>query len=101
MTLMRAVRYTGASGVAVVQRDRQPPATGEAIVRVRACGICGSDLHIFAREQAPALTPGHEFCGEVVEAPSDSGFQTGARVIVEPDVHCGDCLYCQMGRHNL
>jgi L-iditol 2-dehydrogenase len=101
MAQMTAARYTGSSGVEVVRRERPAPAAAEVIVRVRACGICGSDLHIFAREQVPALTPGHEFCGEVVEAPAGAGLPPGARVIVEPDVHCGDCLYCQMGRHNL
>jgi len=79
------------------------PGAGEARVRVGACGICGSDLHLFeAGGLAPGLVPGHEMMG-VVDAvgPGVSGVAPGARVAVEPFRTCGACPACRAGRGNL
>jgi threonine dehydrogenase-like Zn-dependent dehydrogenase len=74
---------------------------GEALVRVEACGICGSDLGIVAgvhpRARVP-LTLGHEFCGTIVEqAGSGSSLQVGDRVTAWPLVSCGVCWVCRHG----
>lgn len=87
------------------------PAPGEALVRVTAVGVCGSDLHMFKEgqiggirlEDAPSpLVPGHEVAGVVEQvgagvAPS----LVGRRVAVEPAIHCGACGWCLSGRPNV
>src|SRR3989449_8253009 len=77
------------------------PARGEALLRVRRVGICGTDLHIFQGHLDHRVPRGgvigHETFAEVVEAPKDSGFVAGDRVVVEPVVCCGACRACRMG----
>jgi len=96
---MRAAFYEGprkfATGTLPV------PGAGEALLRMRRVGICGTDLHIFQghldhRVPRGGVT-GHETFGQVVRAPRDSGFSAGDRVVVEPLQFCGACRACQMG----
>lgn len=80
------------------------PGPGEVLLRVRACGVCGTDLH-FYRGQLPALpniSPGHEFAGEVVALGAGvQGFAEGQRVAVEPLRTCRECTYCRTGAYQL
>jgi 2-desacetyl-2-hydroxyethyl bacteriochlorophyllide A dehydrogenase len=79
------------------------PAPGEAVIAVDACGICGTDLHIYDGDFAPApypIVPGHEFCGEVV-ARGDTDVAEGTFAAVDPSLHCGRCSECRRGRGNL
>ena len=72
--------------------DDPTPGDGELVVRVTACGICGSDLK--ARPAMPGGTVmGHEFCGEVVAvgAGADPRWKEGARAAVLPVFSCGTC----------
>src|SRR5437870_477928 len=86
-----------------------PLGPADALLRVRACGICGSDLHIYRREVPFAerlagqrLAPGHEYAGEIVAlGPEVRGLSVGQAVAVEPRIGCNRCLYCAMGEHNL
>jgi threonine dehydrogenase-like Zn-dependent dehydrogenase len=97
--MMQAAFYT--SGGFVVRDVPEPIArAGEVVVRVHACGICGSDLH-FARglEPPPAVCPGHEICGWVAAAAP--GIAAGQAVVVEPLVACGGCQACTRGEPNL
>jgi len=72
------------------------------LVRVRGCGICGSDLHYFSGGfPPPAVCPGHEIAGEVVAAGQDAAVAIGTRVAVEPLVVCGTCAYCRTGDYQL
>ncbi|WP_324716589.1 zinc-dependent alcohol dehydrogenase family protein [Carboxydochorda subterranea] len=75
----------------------------EVLVRVRAAGICGTDVHIFRGEFVPRfpLTPGHEFSGEV-EAVGDAvrGFRPGDRVAADPNVYCERCYFCKQNKQN-
>ncbi len=79
-------------------------AVGEALVRVRRVGICGSDIHAFAGRQPFFKYPrilGHELGVEVIEAPAnDRGIQPGSRCAVEPYLNCGDCHACKIGKPN-
>ncbi|MBN2508398.1 MAG: alcohol dehydrogenase catalytic domain-containing protein [Verrucomicrobia bacterium] len=75
------------------------------VLRMRACGVCGSDLRRW-REGPPAgvaaMVQGHELAGEVVAVgPAVSGFRVGDRLAVAPDIHCGTCDYCRRGWFNL
>jgi len=76
---------------------------GELLVRVRGCGLCGSDI---AKLLAPATTApavfGHEVVGEVIEAgPDVTAPSVGDRVVVAHHVPCGTCHYCRRGSHSM
>jgi 2-desacetyl-2-hydroxyethyl bacteriochlorophyllide A dehydrogenase len=75
------------------------------VVKVGACGICGTDLHIADGHFPPTpypIVPGHEFAGEIVELGEGvAGWSTGDRVAVDPSLFCGWCGPCRAGRGNL
>ena len=82
------------------------PARGEVLVRVRACGVCRTDLHLAEGELAPrhsGVVPGHEVVGEVVQLGEGADrFRTGDRVGIAWLRHtCGACRWCRAGRENL
>ncbi|WP_155949785.1 alcohol dehydrogenase catalytic domain-containing protein [Rhodococcus sp. 114MFTsu3.1] len=96
---------TGSDGVGLVQKEVPAPRSGQALVRVRAAGVCGTDLHIQDDEyaSAPPVTMGHEIAG-VVEAVGDEldSSWVGRRVAVETYFStCGKCVQCRAGRGNL
>jgi L-iditol 2-dehydrogenase len=78
-----------------------PP--GCVLVRVRNCGICGSDLHWYVGEfPPPSVCPGHEIAGDVVEVGLGvEGLCAGDAVAVEPLVVCRECSYCRTGNYQL
>lgn len=73
------------------------PFAGEALVRVRIAGICSTDLELVQGYYPFSGVPGHEFLGEVVEAPGNPGWQ-GQRVVGEINLACGECAACRAGR---
>lgn len=81
------------------------PKDGEVLVRVRAAGVCGSDLHGFlgrSKKRVPPLVLGHEFSGEVAaNQPGLSGIRPGDAVAVYPIISCGTCEYCASEREHL
>jgi NADPH2:quinone reductase len=81
------------------------PGADEAIIKVGAVGICGSDLNIAAGLFPPTpfpIVPGHEFAGQVVAIGADVDYlSVGDRVAVDPSLFCGHCRWCQVGRGNL
>lgn len=98
---MRAVFYEGARTFRPGTAPVPEPGPGEALLRVRRVGICGTDLHIFQGHLDHRVPHGgiigHETFAEVVRAPADSGFAAGDRVVVEPLRFCGACRACRMG----
>ncbi|AXI79852.1 zinc-dependent alcohol dehydrogenase family protein [Peterkaempfera bronchialis] len=101
---MKAVVITEPGSVELTTVEDPTPGPREVVVAVAACGLCGTDLHILQGEFAPTLpiVPGHEFAGEVVAVGSAvTEVAVGARVAVDPSLHCGECHYCRMGRGNL
>jgi D-arabinitol dehydrogenase (NADP+) len=76
----------------------------EVLLRIDACGLCGTDLHIHEGEFAPAfpLIPGHEFTGQIVEIGSTvEGLEKGQRVVGNSNESCGKCFYCLRGDYLL
>jgi D-arabinitol dehydrogenase (NADP+) len=72
----------------------------EVLLRVHACGLCGTDLHVHEGEFGPRfpLTPGHEFSGEIVELGSEAtGLRKGQRATASTTMACGKCFYCKRG----
>jgi 2-desacetyl-2-hydroxyethyl bacteriochlorophyllide A dehydrogenase len=98
---MKAVVYRKQGGL--TWEDRPVPAlrAGEALIRVRLAGICGTDIHLAEgkRPDVPeALIPGHEFMGVVTEvADAEDRALVGRRVVAEPIVNCGRCATCRRG----
>lgn len=88
--------------------DVPAPGRGQCLVRIRANGLCGSDIHFFEdgklgpfRVTEPYI-PGHEAVGTVVSIGSDvPGLVEGDRVVIEPGIPCRTCDYCHQGLYNL
>jgi L-iditol 2-dehydrogenase len=97
-----AVAYSGEM-IRVEEILLPTPATGELVVRIHACGLCGSDLAKLFQRRLPAPTVlGHEIAGEVVRlGAAVSPFQVGDRVVVAHHVPCYGCHYCRHGNHSM
>jgi L-iditol 2-dehydrogenase len=104
---MRALVYEGPDRLVLEEREDPLPAPGGAVVRVLACGICGTDLRIAkgahrAYPEGARRVPGHEIAAEVVALGAGThGAAVGDRVFVAPNLGCGDCPACRGGRVNL
>ena len=112
---MRAVVLRGPGRLEVADIPEPTLGPGQVLVRVRACGICGSDLRYLHGENpwsqhtlgvrlpnSPDMVLGHEFAGEIVRVshPRLEG-RLGERVAVLAYRGCGRCFYCRRGQHNL
>ena len=100
---MKAALFYGGPDIRVETVPDPVPGPGEVLVRVRAAGVCGSDLHRYRnkddRRAEPSMT-GHELAGEVAAVgPGVTGLTAGQRVGVEPRhlVSCGHCRWCLRG----
>ncbi|MEU4096285.1 zinc-dependent alcohol dehydrogenase family protein [Streptomyces sp. NPDC026673] len=101
---MKAVVIAEPGTIELATVEDPAPGPRDVVVAVAACGLCGTDLHILQGEFAPTLpiVPGHEFAGEVVAVGTAvTEVAVGARVAVDPSLHCGECHYCRQGRGNL
>lgn len=103
---MKAAVYFGERNLYVTEVPIDSPKEDEVIVKVKACGVCGTDLHIFsgAPGAAPVIPPrilGHEFSG-VVSAIGKGvkRVKEGDRVCVDPNDMCGSCYFCRNGQAN-
>ena len=101
---MKAVRLEATGKLFLREVEKPEPGPGDLLVRIEACGICGTDRHLFHGEfpSRPPLTLGHEFAG-IIETvgPEVIGFQPGMRVTCDPNIACGRCEQCHNGRVNL
>ena len=101
---MQAIVFDGPGQVSVRTLPTPLVAGGEVLVKVHACGICGTDLHA-VDGQIPAkfpLVPGHEFAGEVASVgPEVTSLKPGMRVVIDPALSCGHCEFCLDGRSHL
>ncbi|HYO25891.1 MAG TPA: galactitol-1-phosphate 5-dehydrogenase [Lacipirellulaceae bacterium] len=102
---MKALLLSDYLKLELVDLPRPQIGPGDLLVRVAACGICGSDVHGYdgsTGRRIPPIVMGHEAAG-VVEAvgPGVTRFQSGDRVTFDSTISCGDCEYCRAGRINL
>jgi 2-desacetyl-2-hydroxyethyl bacteriochlorophyllide A dehydrogenase len=101
---MRAAIFPTPEVCEIVERETPIPEEGQVLLRVEACGVCGTDLHIF-RGEFPARFPiiaGHEFAGVVENVgQAVAALRPGDRVVVDPNVNCGLCRPCQRGLTHL
>ncbi len=95
---MRVARTYAIDRTVVEEEDRPEPAEGEAIVRVRACGVCASDAaDWYVARKAPTVL-GHEPVGDVVSVGAGvDGVAEGDRVFFHHHVPCGECAHCRRG----
>ena len=102
---MKAVVIEEPNEVSVKEVAEPTPAPDQALIKVEACGICGTDIHVIRGEFAPTrypIIPGHEFCGEVVGVGGEvRNLKVGDFVAVDPSLFDGTCRQCRMGRFNL
>jgi threonine dehydrogenase-like Zn-dependent dehydrogenase len=100
---MRAAISLGRRALRVEELSLPEPGPGEVRVRVSACGVCGTDLHLFQAGLLPVgMTPGHEIAGTVdCPGPGVSSFAPGEPVVVEPLRSCGQCRECRTGRDSI
>ncbi|MGZ8769148.1 alcohol dehydrogenase catalytic domain-containing protein, partial [Aeromicrobium sp.] len=99
---MRALRLHGAGDLRLEDEPPPVPRPGDAVVRVTAVGICGSDLHWYDEAAIGGamltrpLVLGHEASGVIADGP-----RAGQRVALDPQVPCADCETCAAGRGHL
>ncbi len=102
---MHAMLLTAPSKLALVDFPRPEPGEGEVRLRVRACGICGSDIHGWdgsSGRRQPPLVMGHEAAGEIDALGGGvTGWRVGERVTFDSTIYCGECHYCRAGDVNL
>lgn len=100
---MKAALFHQAGEPLVIGTVPDPaPVVGGAVIRVRHCGVCGTDLHTTEQHRDPGAGPvilGHEFAGEIVALGKDApaGWAVGDRLTSLPFLGCGDCLPCRLG----
>lgn len=104
---MKSIVIHAAKDLRIEDQDEQNPGPGEVQIRLAAGGICGSDLHYYnhggfgpIRLREPMIL-GHEVSGHVTAlGPGVSGLEIGQLVAVSPSRPCGNCRYCNEGKHN-
>ena len=98
---MKALVYHGPHQMRWEDWPEPQPGPGEAVVAVRAVGICGSDLHGYTGESGrrePPIVMGHEATGEIIDlGPGLEKSKLGTQVVVQPILTCGTCEQCQAG----
>jgi 2-desacetyl-2-hydroxyethyl bacteriochlorophyllide A dehydrogenase len=106
MSNMRQVIVTSSEDIQVVEVPRPgPPAPGQVLVASRLVGICGTDVHAAAGHHPfidRPYRPGHEVVGVVEQVGEGiSDLAAGDRVVLEPNLTCGECPQCRDGRYNI
>lgn len=98
---MKAGVFYKKHDIRIEEVDMPSAAPDEVVIKVMACGICGTDVHIFEGDEGAAATPsgtvlGHEFAGLVTEVGENvKNIKVGDRVCVDPNKLCGECYYCR------
>lgn len=83
------------------------PGEGQVLVKVCACGVCGTDVHIYhggkgSADVTPPVILGHEFSGRIVKLGSGvTGLEEGQLITVDPNIYCGKCRPCRQGQKQM
>lgn len=99
MNKMKAAVFTEPGKIKVMEVDKPKVGDREVLIKVKYCGICGTDMHIYngvySKDELP-LVAGHEFSGVIEEIGKDvKAFETGQRVTGDINLTCGMCFYCR------
>ena len=102
---MKAVYMAEPWSIAIKDMPEPSPKEGQALIKVHAAGICGSDIGAFRGVNNLVSYPrviGHELSGEILSIPENNkkGLKPGDHVVVDPYVYCGKCYPCSIGRTN-
>lgn len=101
---MKALYLQKIGSLSLTDAEKPLPRADELLVRIEACGICGTDRHLYKGEfpSRPPVTIGHEFAG-IIEAVGSqvTDFSPGMRVTGDPNIFCGRCPECHGGRVHL
>lgn len=101
---MLGIKYEKPWDVTCVDIEKPVPGPGEALIRVRSAGICGSDIGAYRGTNPLVTYPriiGHEIAGEIISIPENKrGLKPGDHVIADPYMYCGTCYPCSLGRTN-
>ncbi len=102
---MKAAVFEGPGRMSVREVELAPCGDDDIVMKVYACGLCGSDIRNFKtglKGDIKSQIMGHEFTGTVMEVGKNvTRFKAGDRLAVAPDVSCGECWYCKRGLVNL
>jgi L-iditol 2-dehydrogenase len=102
---MKSLLLSEYSHLELTDMPQPEPGPGEVLIRVAACGICGSDVHGYdgaSGRRIPPIVMGHEAAGLVATTgPGVTLFQPGDRVTFDSTVYCGQCALCRAGQVNL
>ncbi|QDV74902.1 galactitol-1-phosphate 5-dehydrogenase [Botrimarina mediterranea] len=102
---MKALLLTDAKRLEYVDFSEPPIAADEVLVRVAACGVCGSDVHGYdgsTGRRIPPIVMGHEAAGVITQiGAAVEGLAIGERVTFDSTIYCGKCDYCRVGKINL
>ncbi len=102
---MKALLLSEYGRLDVVDVPMPRPGAGEVLVRVEACGICGSDVHGYdgtSGRRVPPIIMGHEAAGTVAAVGTDvAKLHEGDRITFDSTIYCGQCEYCRRGEVNL
>ncbi|HMF79561.1 MAG TPA: galactitol-1-phosphate 5-dehydrogenase [Bryobacteraceae bacterium] len=103
--MMKALLLSEYGRLEMVEIPTPRPGPDEVLVRVEACGICGSDVHGYdggSGRRLPPIVMGHEAAGTIAALGSNvSGLHDGDRVTFDSTIYCGVCQYCRAGEVNL
>lgn len=102
---MKAIKLEHPGNVQCLEMEKPIPKPGEALIRIKTAGICGSDVGAYRGSNPLVSYPriiGHELAGVIEDIPSDNpkGLKIGDKVIVDPYLYCGHCYPCSIGRTN-
>ena len=102
---MKALVLTDYKKLELQDLPKPDPGPGEVLIRVEACGVCGSDVHGYdgsTGRRIPPLVMGHEASGTVADVGAGvKSFKAGQRVTFDSTVYCGECFFCKRGDVNL
>lgn len=101
---MKAVVFEAVNEFVITDFPDPELTADEVLVKVAACGLCGTDLHILKGEYPSTfpLIPGHEFAGAIVQVgPAVKEFKPGDRVCIDPNIYCRRCSFCRQGKVHL